>query len=751
MLLRQLSSITLASQSKKSGAIFGLNPVALAASAAIVALAVPTPTVSADILTNIFTASAANPYSTTDLTGQSVTFTSLAIANLGSSPSIPNGPFTSLAGTATGTFTTNGTVLSNGVTTADSGSNVYPAFQYDNNGFRLIGKYTTSGSGTYSQPNVKAVSPNGQVLGGEGRSDPNSGTTGILGSEVWLSTPTAPGAATSTDVYLGLFSGSNVYTAVTNGNAFPPTTGTYSQQAAQALAGGYAVGTSGRFAGNTNPAIGQVYSQTNFHGTITNNLVTAGTSIGTSAWIETSAGVPTEIGLMGSGNSYSYSTPASLNGGTSTPIGTLYTNGVAGVNAAGTAFGTSSAFDPAGVALGQDGWIYNGTTTTAIGLYTTGQTVTIPGYGTGAASTFNYYSTPTTTGTTPNTTQYRSTSVSFINPSGIVTGYSSYYPVGATSTSATGQTAWTYNGTSYTPLGFTTNNFPSSAYPLPVGVQSYVNGGPSYVGQTASNISQINAKGTTAGFSTFYVGQGTSSTGTNNQYTQTGTAAWSATPAGALTRIGLYNQGPTAVITQAAGTANAGYSATYDVHQNPTTYGTSADTPVYLNSNGLIAGTALRYSTTGAALGADVWVYDPTAGVGGTTYPVDPTDENGTGYVQENVSYLSDTGIVVGQIKFASAFATPYSTFIWNDAAPTTSFKILNGTDISNLSSAGFQNLINSYYADPTGFTYETAGNTVSGTANTVNGLVTVVPEPASLGVIALGMCGLARRRRRTL
>ena len=297
-------------------------------------------------------------------------------------------------------------------------------------------------------------------------------------------------------------------------------------------------------------------------------------------------------------------------------------------------------------------------------------------------------------------------------------------------------------------MAFTTSNFTSATYPLPVGVTSFVNSGSaSNVGALNSLPVAMNAAGTVTGTQTTYVGQGTNAAGTAYAYTQSGRAAWSATPSGVLTQIGLHNQGPTSTFTAAAGAANAGYTANFTIHQNPSTYGTYQDVPQFINSSGLIAGNSQRYSSTGGSLGVDAWVYDPAAG---TTYAVDPTDENNATYVFENVDYLSDSGFVVGQIKTGSS-SGPLSTYIWNDAAPTTSFTILNGVDVDNLTSSGFADLINSYYVNPAGtITYETAGTTAN--TSTVNGLATVsgVPEPTSLSVVALSLCGLARRRRRT-
>ena len=406
--------------------------LAFAAAVAIASLSISSQSASAYTLTNVVTASTAHPDSTTDQTGQSVSFTSFGNLNLPTNTNIPNGPYTSIVGDAVGTFTANGTSLSNGVTTSDSGNTVYAAFQYDSSGFRLIGEVTTSSTGAYSQMNVIGVTPGGSVLGSEGRSSVNSTTTGILGNETWLSTPTAPGAATATDTYLGIFNSSTEYSATTV--AFPATTETASYQSGVALAGAYAVGTSAQYAGDGNSAIGQVLSQTLFHGTVVGtNYVANSTTVGQFAWIQTATSAATQIGLYGSGNNYAYSTPASLNGGVSTFIGTYYGEGVTGVNASGIAIGSAAAYSNVAAApstsLGTDVWMYNGTTTVPIGLYNSGQTITLPSYSGGPSATYNFYASPTANvGTTSATSQYRSSTLYFVNPSGVVAGVSSYYP-----------------------------------------------------------------------------------------------------------------------------------------------------------------------------------------------------------------------------------------------------------------------------------------------------------------------------------
>jgi hypothetical protein len=691
-------------------------------------------------LTNTIIASTVAPYNATDTTGQNINYSGFQLAGFGSN-SVPEGSFyTSIDGYVSGKFNTaNGTMLSNGVTTGDQGGNAYTAFIYNANGFQLVGAYTTTSTGAYGQTNIRGVDPTGQVLGGQSRSSPTSTSTGVLGNEVWISSPTT--ATTSSSVFLGLFGPNNTYTKTyADANGFSNDTGTYSSQSASALStGGYAVGTSQRYAGDGNAAIGQILTGS--------TAVTNATSLGGSSWIQTATGTPTEIGLFGAGNSYTLTTASG-----SATVGTYYSNSVSSVNANGVAFGSSSAYTNAAptpsTSLGSDGFIYNGSTSFAVGMYSSGQSLSIPNYGGGTPIAFNYFYSPTTSvGTTNATSQGRSTSLQKINPSGVVIGTSNYYPTGQTTSSSRGSIAFATDGTTYTTLGYTANNFPSSAYPLPVGVQSFVNGGPSNVGQATSSVIAINAAGTIAGTSTTYVGAGTNATGASNNYTYTGSAAWSSTPAGVLTQIGLYNQGPTYMFAPAAGTANAGYSATYDVHQNPSSYGAYSDTPSLMNSSGLIAGSSQRYSSTGTSLGADAWVYDPANG--GTTYAIDPTDESGIGYVFENIAYLSDNGVLVGEYKNSSS--GNYQAFLWNDANPTTSFTLLNINNVAGLTTAGFQSLIEAYYGDDyaNGPIYA-VGSTGASASNTISALGTVVvPEPASLSILAMGALSLLGRKRR--
>jgi hypothetical protein len=696
-------------------------------------------------ITNSFSVSATNQYVAPDqfsaTAGTNINYSSIAIANIATNTSLPNGNFGPLAGTLAGK-------ASPGFITS-----VTTAFTFDAvNGLELIGDYTENSAGSHTAA-VQGLNQAGQVIGYEGRDDPNSASTGstssVLGEETWLSTPTGPGKASSQ--FLGLFGPNNTYTASTS----TLTTGTYSIQQPQYISStGYVIGNSARYEGDTGAA-------PNY-------------TLGESAWVfsptsaNSTVGTNSEVGLMGDGNTATASYLNTSNGAVTTPY---YYNTVSAVGANGEVAGTAKEYSgksytlssnaaPTAMSSGFDAWVQpagassatriGGSTFTSssISTYSTSSVtatnnsvsygpITIPApsitpaSGSFAANSFAYGYIPTSSsiplGSTYATQVARNSVVTAINGNGLVGMYSSYYINNAQS--ASGQDAFVYNTSNgkYIQVGLTTDSYAANASSTG-GVDSFV----SVSGNRSSAIQYINASGQTAGKSALYIPGYTAASFSN--------AAWTATASGAVTQIGLY------------GTADGYHVNTFSGSNSQYTYLQYSDTVSAMNDKGMVAGSSARYNeNTGSANGQDAWVYDPnniSSLTGTNMWIVDPAAEATsptTGATESTtIDYLSPSGVAVGDYNFGNI----NTAFIWSESG---GFDLLSGASIpAGLSASGYQNLINAYYTD-------TGGNTILATAsftnsNTVNGLVALtgaVPEPSSLSLLAVGATSLLRRRRR--
>lgn len=590
-------------------------------------------------------------------TPTAVTYTTMAIPAL-PTKSMPNGPYTSpIIGTLT-----------------NAAGTVTTAFAYDpTNGFRLVGEYTnTSAGGHLPVPTVSALvtgaNAAGQVIGVSQRNNVLSATAGVFGSDAWVT------AANGTTSLVGLYS-TYYYTKTVAGVG----TSTFSASTPNYISSnGYIAGISTRYLGTT-----------------TSSVSTGGTA----AWVYNGT-TNTEIGLTGVGNSYVAT------------AGTTYNESVFGINSAGQVAGqATNYFDKSnGTAtnLGTDGWVYYGGSTTAVGLYWSGNTPTISGF-----SGFSYGFAVAGTGSLPSNSQSRTTNVAGFNSAGQVVGYSSYY----SGSTAVGQDAFVYTPTSatggtYFLVGLTNGFAGNTAVGKPLGTVGYV----SPTGARSTTDKLINNSGATAGSSTFYM-----VTNTVTGATSTGNAAWYADATGNTVRIGL----------------------TDGIHVNPQASSFSAVTE--MTNSGFVAGYSPRFNSAGTGIGQDAWVYDSSTGL---SYPADPVDEASlTAYTSSTINYLSESGVAVGYYSLVSGGAN--YAFLWSEAL---GFVDLGSSISPTLSAAGYQSLIQGYFANGAGTTIYATENS-SGTPNTINSLVVlseVVPEPASLSLFGLGAAGLLLRRRRS-
>ena len=368
--------------------------------------------------------------------------------------------------------------------------------------------------------------------------------------------------------------------------------------------------------------------------------------VGTDAWYYSASTNSSQvIGFTGAGYNFTTADGAASE-----------TSAVKAMSSSGAAVGTSDRYSGS-TSEGQDAWYYvpSSGTTTQIGL--TGPTYQ------GAGGLAN-------------------SSITAMSPSGMTVGTTTRYFGGS---SGMGADAWLYNPTnnSNTQIGLTTAN--------------YQNGN-----VEQSSISAVNSLGQAAGTSFRYLSG-----------TQIGQDAW------------FYN--PTSNTTTAIG-------LTGSVYVSPTN-STRNSSISSLNTNGLVTGTSNRYDGSGNSLGSDAWLYNAatnttmqigltgagyvsstgaetsfpsalsnTGLVGGfanryngatqegqdgwvfdnntdTTYTLD-FSQNAAGSASTTISYISDSGIVVGSyIKYTGASSTT-DAFEWTESG---GFIDLN-TAVPNLS-----------------------------------------------------------------
>jgi hypothetical protein len=540
---------------------------------------------------------------------------------------------------------------------------------------------------------------------------------------------------------------------------------------------------SGHMQSSTTPSLVDVSSSGVVLGT-QNRIDASGittTPLGTDVFTYNGSGSPVVIPLpttvLGGGASYSY------NNSTVSPVQAYYTMGV-GTGSDSTSGVSTNAIGTGGIVAGQvtryastaypsfpsdilgnDGFFYNpanGGSTTAIGL-------------TGGVYSYNPSTTyptlvdeaTTVTGTAGSgaagyTTRYNSSGGSLGNDAwiyntsngtiqiglvggaySVTIGSSTFQQNEIVRTNSLGQVmgkAWQPNPSTGAILGttnylylYTPSSTPGTASGFgTTAAGSYVQLGPT-AAPSGSTLGYSNPTSTTfkSNNNPAFLNNAGDASGTTNRYDVSGNyeggAAW------------YYN-----------GTSSVDISPVDSIHQavaGGLTY--SSNTVTAMNNTGLVAAYATRVAGTGsgaAALGQDAYIYD---GNTQTEYFVDPAHESlGTGnYEYSYIGIIGDNDVAVGYYNtYSGTSSTVLSStlFDWTETGGLQPLVTYSGSTAASSMAA----YVDSFEFGPDGTLY---GPNTYGSSATSIVAYTAVPEPSTLGLLAVGAVGLLRRRRRAM
>jgi len=529
--------------------------------------------------------------------------------------------------------------------------------------------------GTYQQSAPIALDDAGQVVGESYRYDPTGAQ--MLGQDSWFFN----GAST---VQIGLTVGS--YSYATTG-------GTYQLSAVDQLNNaGQALGTSNRYDSN-------------------------GNNLGEDTWLFSGSSTQ-QIGLIGSG--YGYSTAG----------GTYQSSQPIAINAAGQVLGISQRYQSGGIGLGQDSWLYDGTSTQQIGLIGSG------------------YSYTTATGT------YQSSYPVALNNSGQAVGWSIRYNSSGVNL---GQDSWIANGTPSLAIGLTGSGFNYSAsggtfqWSAPVAIND--------AGQAVGYSQTYTSGGAVVGYySWLFNGTSTRQIGLNGGVYDNGGPLYSGT-------MLLNNSGQ--VVGNAPRYDSHGDSlgqdcwffdgtATQQIGLTGSNYTYSSATGTFqssqsiaINKAGQAIGISSRYDASGNPLGQDGWFFDiSTDKTSLLQFSVDSAND----YSNTDPVILTDTGVVLGSYElFSGSTDEGGYAFYWSAA---NGFSDLGTLIDGGLSAAGWESLldvVDAAGAEPDGSPQFILGDGLMDgqSGNTTYLLSASVPEPTTITSILTGATVLCLRRRR--
>lgn len=421
------------------------------------------------------------------------------------------------------------------------------------------------------------------------------------------------------------------------------------------------------------------------------------TDLGATAWLY-GGGTTVELGLIGSqyvrSNGYKASFANVL-------------------NQSGQAAGVSYRYD-GNTPLGQSTWLYNGTTTVAIGL-------------TGPEHT--------------RSDGYQASYISDIGVNGIghVVGFSFRYNGGGTEL---GRSVWLYNGTNTLAIGFS---------------------GPEYTRndgfKTIAASTRVNSAGQLAGYSLRF--NGNVSLGRSAWLFDGATSVAVGLTGAAHTRndgykysdaFGINDLGQLRGVSyRYKGSADAGRSAwfyngttTIDIGVNDSSH-TRNDGYQYsqtqdISELGQVSGYSYRYNGGNIELGQDAWLYDPILAQTTQIQLSSRTD----GYAYSSIEYLGDDGLALGQYRLFDAL---------NNDLGLRAFYFKNGDGLHDLgllvagglTANGWTSLADAVRADGIGRIIG-HGKLASQSDGQMAYLLTAVPEPCALYLAVLGLLSLLPR-----